>query len=314
MSKPRASRSLSFAVVALVLVVGGTVAVTSWRADAAAAAQRQAALDEVAAVLAMVPSDADRLGRCVTSLKKLPGAGVDRGLLAAEASLELRRDRAEVAEELFVGLACEPGATLAEQQLAARILLRRHEADLGERGPGVLAQIRQFSEAAYQETRQPAELLRAWQATERAGQHDVSKRLAADLQRDHAEAPERRFVDYAMAFDPERSAAGLSGCIAGLEEVPAEHAAMAALVQLQAGDVPTAVHTIDAALARSPGVGVVRFAAAVVYHSCVVASGVGSDDRAAWSVRRDAQLDWLLRQPGLDDARRAACRQMRDVR
>ena len=314
MSNRRPSRALLFALVAVVVLIAGGYAIVAWRAGSAAAAQRREVLEEVAAVLAQVPPDVDRLGHCVAKLKKLAGAGTDRQLLAAQAQLELARDRAEVAEELFVGLASEPGAATVELQLAARILLRRHEADLGDRGPAVLAQVRQFSETVYQDLRHPAELLRAWQASERAGQHEVGKRIAADLARDHAESPERRFVDVALSFDPERSRTGLAASVVGLAEVPVEHAPMEALVQLQGGDVPAAVRTIDAALARAPGVGVVRFAAAAVFHVCVLASAAGSDDRATWVVRRDAQLDWLLRQSGLDETRRATWRQMRELR
>lgn len=284
------------------------------RHSQAHAAQREAALAATTAALAQRPVDADAIGRGVASLRKIEGFDDDRELRAAEAQLELARDRAEVAEERFVSLAAEPGASIAEQRLAARILLRRHEADLGDRAAAALANVFGYSNAAYQADRRPADLLRAWQAAERLGRNDDAKRCAADLARDHAGSAEHRFVAAAMAFGANTGIAEAEQSLAGLEDVPAEFAAMAAQAQLLAGDVPAAVRTVDAALARSPGLALVRTVAANVFHACALGSAAGSSDRATWAARRDAQLDWLERLPDLADERRAFLRSLRDVR
>lgn len=284
------------------------------RSSRAHAAQREAALAATAAAVAQRPVDADAVGRCLASLRKIEHFDRDRELRAAEAQLELLRDRAEVAEEHFVPLAAEPGASIAEQRLAARILLRRHEADLGDRAAEVLATIASYSNAAYQADRRPADLLRAWQAAERAGHNDEARRCAAELARDHADSPEHRFVAAALAFGADSGIAAAEQSLAGLEDVPAEFAAMAAQARLGAGDVPAAVRTVDAALARSPGLALVRTVAANVFHACALGSAAGSADRANWAARRDAQLDWLERRPDLGDERRAFLRSLRDVR
>lgn len=304
-----------FAVVGVLLLGGGGFWLFgSMKAAAAHEAQRSAVLAAVAAAVAQKPVDADAIGRCLASLHKIEDFESDRELRAAEAQLELARDRAEVAEERFVALAAEPGASIAERRLAARILLRRHEADLGDRADGVLANAWTYSTAAYAAEHQPADLLRAWQAAERAGRRDDAKRVAADLARDHADSAENRFVAAAVAFGPGTGLAAVEQAVPGLGEEPAEFAAMAAQARLEAGDVPAAVRTVDAALARAPGLAPVRLVAAVVFHACALASGADSPDRGQWVARRDAQLDWLERRPGLDDERRQRLRAMREAR
>lgn len=298
----------------LLLGGGGFWLFASMKAAAAQEAQRAAVLAAVAAAVAQKPVDADAIGRCIASLHKIDEFEADRELRAAEAQLELARDRAEVAEERFVSLAAEPGASIAEQRLAARILLRRHEADLGDRADAVLASAWNYCTAAYAAERQPADLLRAWQAAERAGRRDDAKRVAADLARDHADSAENRFVAAALAFGPGTGLALVQQALAGLGEEPAEFLAMAAQARLEAGDVPAAVRTVDAALARAPGLTPVRLVAAVVFHACASASGADSPDRAQWAARRDVQLDWLERRPGLDDERRLRLRAMRELR
>jgi hypothetical protein len=303
------------AVAGILLVGGGGFWIWSQiRQSQAHAAQREAVLAATTAALAKRPIDADAIGRCVASFRKVAGFDDDRELRAAEAELELARDRADVAEERFVALAAEPGASIAEQRLAARILLRRHEADLGDRAAAALANVFGYSNAAYQADRRPADLLRAWQAAERLGRNDDAKRCAADLARDHAGSAEHRFVAAAMAFGADTGIAEAEQSLAGLEDVPAEFAAMAAQAQLVAGDVPAAVRTVDAALARSPGLALVRTVAANVFHAWALGSAAGSADRATWAARRDAQLDWLERLPDLADERRAFLRSLRDVR
>lgn len=302
------------AVGALLVLGGGWAAFAHFRGQAALAEARQAALLAVDAAVAVRPADLDELGRCMASLRKLPDADTDRELRFAAARVELARDRAELAEELCVSLAAEPAATVAEQRLAARILLRRHEADLGDAAAGVLRTVQQYSERAHAEDRRPGDLFRAWLAAMRAEQFEVGKRLADELQQQHPDSAEWRFVDVARGGARALGVAGVEACRDGLDDLPAEYSAMLAGAQLEAGLLPAAVATADAGLARAPGLVVVRRIAAVAYHSCVLGSPSGGADRGDWVRRRDAQLDWLERQPGLADSQRAKLREMREVR
>ena len=312
-------RSSSFvvplsAVGALLVLGGGWAAFAHFRGQAALAEARQAALLAVDAAVAVRPADLDELGRCMASLRRLPDADTDRELRFAAARVELARDRAEIAEELCVSLAAEPAATVADQRLAARVLLRRHEADLGDAAAGALRTAQQYSERAHAAERLPGDLFRAWLAAMRAEQFEVGKQFADQLQQLHPDSAEWRFVEVARGGARALGVAGVEGCRDGLDDLPAEHGAMLAGAQLEAGLLPAAVASADAGLARAPGLVVVRRIAAVAYHTCVLGSPAGSDDRADWVRRRDAQLDWLVRQTGLDDTQRAKLREMREVR
>lgn len=312
-------RSSSFvvplaAVGALLVLGGGWAAFAHFREQAALAEARQAALSAVDAAVAVRPPDLDQLGRCMAALRKLPDVDTDRELRLAAARVELARDRAEIAEDLCGSLAAEPVATVAEQRLAARILLRRHEADLGDAAAGALRAARQYSERAYAADRRPSDLFRAWLAAMRAEQFEDGKRFAEQLQQQHPDSAESRFVDVARGGARASGVDGVEACRAGLDDLPGEHGAMLANAQLEVGQLPQAVATADLALARAPGLVVVRRIAAVAYHTCVLGSPTDSADRADWVRRRDAQLDWLERQPQLDDSQRTKLREMRTVR
>lgn len=299
---------------ALLLLGGGWAAFAHFRDRAASAEARSAALQAIDAATGKRPADFDELGRCMAALRKLPEADTDRTLLLAAARVELARDRAEVAEQLAATLAAEPGATVAEQRLVARILLRRHEADLGEGAAGALRQAQQYSERAHAADHLPGDLFRAWLAAMRAEHFEDGKRFAVDLQQEHPDSAEWRFVNAANGGARQLGVAGIEACREGLEDVPGEHLAMLANAQLDAGLLPAAVLSADAGLARAPGLVAVRRVAAVAYHACVLGSAAGAPDRADWVRRRDAQLDWLERRPGLDDAQRAKLREMREAR
>lgn len=312
-------RSPSFVVpvsaVGALLVLGvGWAAFSHFRGQAAMAEARRAALLAVEAAVVARPADHDELGRCMAALRKLPDVDTDRELRLAAARIELARDHAELAEELCVSLAAEPAASVAEQRLAARILLRRHEADLGDGAAGALRTAQQHSERAYAVDRLPGDLFRAWLAAMRAEQFEDGKRFAEQLQQQHQDSAEWRFADVVRGGARTPGLAAVEACAEGLEDLPGEHGAMLASAQIEAGQLPAAVASADLALGRAPGLVVVRRVAAVVYHACVLGSPADSVDRADWVRRRDAQLDWLERQPRLDDAQRGKLRQMREVR
>lgn len=299
---------------ALLVLGGGWAAFAHFRGQAALAEARQAALQAVDAAVAVRPADLDELGRCMASLRKLPDADTDRELRCAAARVELARDRAEIAEELCGSLAAEPAATVAEQRLAARILLRRHEADLGDAAAGALRTALQYSERAYAADRLPGDLFRAWLAAMRAEQFEDGKRFAEQLQQQHQDSAEWRFVDVANGGARASGVVRVEACRDGLSDLPGEHGAMLAGAQLEVGQLPLAVASADLALARAPGLVVVRRIAAVAYHTCVLGSPADGADRADWVRRRDVQLDWLERQPRVDDLQRAKLREMRAVR
>jgi hypothetical protein len=249
-------------------------------------------------------------------LQKQPDHAVARDLLAAAARIEMARGRPERAQALFAALAGQPGASADEQRLGARILLQVHATGSFDRatGNGLLEQVVQWSEAAYAADRRVDDLLVVWQAAERLGRHERSAAAARDLAASHADTAVARFVQFAIAFAPANGVVPLDNVVADLSPVPVEADAMRVFVLLQAGDVPGAAAVAESALARAPGVGVVRWAAAVVFHACVLGSAAGSDDRTRWLQRRDVQLGWLLDNGNIDAARRTQCTSMRDVR
>lgn len=302
--------------VAFLLLLGAGYGVMQWLAAGEAAAARSKLLADVEASAQKRPPDLDELQRLLVWIEKLPDHATARDALAAKARILLVRDRAEAARALFGSIASQPGATAAEQGLGARILLRVHEGGVveGAEAMGMLEQVMQMTEVSYRETRSPDDLLRAWQAAERAGQVDRARALAKALADDHADTAAAKFVQFALRFDPKVGAAAVAAAMADCVPAPVEGAAMLAFAQLQDGDVPAAVSTVEAALARAPGVGVVRWAAAVVFHACVLGSAAGSAERARWVERRDAQLVWVARQPGIDEARAKQCAQMRELR
>ena len=315
-SSPAASRRpLLFAAVALVAATAA-FGTKFWLDARTAAAARAEALAAVDAAVAKVPADGDELSRCATALKALPDHAEARDLLAAQARVELARDRAERADELFGSLASQPGATAAEQGLGARILLRCHEAGYADpiRAAGALQKGLLMAEVAYRESGDPADLLRAWQAAERLGDTARSTEFADLLAARHAEAPAAAFVALANRFDPQQGTAALERVLDDFAEPPVEAAALRAFARLQTADLAGALQVVETALARAPGVTVVRWAAAVTFHSFAVASAEGSDERARWAERRDPQLDRILASGAFGEARRAQCEQMRALR
>ena len=276
---------------------------------------RSKLLADVEASANKIPRDSDELQRLMTMLKKLPDHDQAHDALAAKARILLARDQPEAAQGVFGSIALSPTATPGEQGLGARILLRVHESGVvdGAGAAGILEQVMQLAAASYRESHSPGDLLRAWQAAERAGQHERAAEFRKQLKENHAESGENRFVEYALGFDPARPVADLDDVLADCLPAPAESAAMRVWAQLQANQLGDAVKTAEEGLARAPGVGVVRWAAAVAFHACVVAPSA-APEHERWVLRRDEQLDWVRRQPGEDEGRKKQASAMRDVR
>jgi hypothetical protein len=314
-ARPRGRKAILVTVAVLALALAG-VGVQRWLGFREAQARRDAVLADVDATLAEDPVDGEALSRIVAQLRKLPDHATDRALRLAEARIEFARDRAERARDLALELALQPGASAAEQSFGARVLLRLHEngAAAGKAPADLLGPAAELAARAHAATGEPGDLLRAWQAAERNGDHARAKEFADALAAEHADSSAARFVALAVAFDPSAGAAPVALAMADFAPPPAEGRAMLAFAQLQLGDLAAATATCDEALARAPGVAVVRFAAAVAYHACALGCAAGSPDRAAWVQRRDTQVAWLLAEPGVDEDRRARVRALRDVR
>lgn len=299
----------------LALAIAGYVA-QRWAAARERDEQRAVLLADIDAAIASDPLDLGSLSRYVAQLHKEPDHGTDRALRFAEARIEFARGRPERARELFLDRALEPGAAAAEQSFGARMLLRLHEdgAASGKTPADLLAPAANLAEAAHATTRDADDLLRAWQAAERNGEHDRAKGFAATLAADHADTAAARFVAAAVAFDPAAGVDPVLRAIDALPSPPAEGRAMLAFAQLQQAQLVAATTTCEEALARAPGVAVARFAAAVTFHACALGCAAGAADRAAWVARRDAQIDWLQAEPGVAEDRLATLRTMRDVK
>jgi hypothetical protein len=302
--------------VALLVLAGLGWGVYAWLGAAAAARERDQLVAAIDVATAKQPVDGGELSRLTTLLRKLPEHDTAPPLLAAAARIELARDRADRANELFGALASRPGAPPRDQALGARILLRVQEGD--PTGPGVaqgiLRQVIELALSAHATTRDPGDLLRAWQAARRANETARAAETATRLQAEHADSPEAGFVAFAGGFQPGVGVAAVERALAGVVPQPVEGLAMLAWAQLQANDVAAATATAEAALARAPGVGVVRLSAAFVFHACAVGSPDGSPQRASWVARRDAQIDWLERQEPRNEAWLEQCAELAKVR
>ncbi len=322
MSSPRAGSRSPFARRAVWLPAGLLVAAgVAWLALAlrdasAASAARARLLADVETAVGKEALDADELQTLMAQLKKLPDHDSARDALTAKARILFARGQAEAADALFAAVATSPSASAAERSLYARILLRVHEGGAGDAqvAAGQLAQVLQLADAAYRETHAPIDLLTAWLAAERAGQHEQSAEFAKALEASHGETPAGTFVKFALGFGAGASVAALEAATKGLSPLPAEAMAMRAFALLQARQLPAAVPAAEAALVRGPGVTSVRFLVAIVLHGAVEGAAAGSDARANFVRRRDEQLAWVEKQPGTDAGMLQQCAAMRAVK
>jgi hypothetical protein len=251
------------------------------------------------------PVDGSELSRLVARLQKLPDHDSARDLLAATARIELARDRAERAFAVFGTLASQPGASPDEQRLGAAILLRWHETGGGDASAaaGLLAQVIAFSEAAYQDGRDPADLLRAWQAATRLSRAEMASGFAKRIAEAHPDSPAAQLVQLAQKFEPSM-AREVEAVAAAFPVPPVELDAMRVAVVLQSGAVDRAVASAEALLARAPSVLSSRWVVAAVFHVCTIGKPEGSAERQQWATRRNAHLDWLLEHAPAEDRRR----------
>lgn len=302
--------------IALAVLAGGYYGYTLWQQSAAAAAQRAQLLADVETATAAVPLDNDELARLSQRLQKLPDAGSARDLQLAAARIEWARGRVDRAAALLSPLVEVPGATAAEQRVAARVWRRKHELGAEDRGAAtaLLRQMHAFASAAYAEGNDVADLFLAWLAAFRLPDAELAAPLAAQLAANHQSTPEARFPALVAAASLEMSAGELEALRDQFAAPPAELDAMLAVLALRRGELEAAMGWIEPALQRCPGVVEVRRAAALVLHACAMGSPAGSGDRAAWLQRRNLQLDWLFAQAPGDDAGRASWAQMREQR
>ncbi len=321
--KPAAKRSGSglgnpavLVPIVLVVLAIGYFAYQWIQARSDLAASRAQLLQDIQVVTRKRPLDGDELSRLVAKLTKIEGYATERDTVAAMVRIELARGRIDRAAEMFAPIANLPGATPAEHRLAATVMLRRHELGLPDRASavGVLEQVVTFAESAYADGQDAADLTTAWLAASRLGNAARADGFAAQLQANHAGSPGAKFAKLVHDFRLEMPREEIDAVRREFDEPPAEIDAMLAMVVLQGGDMPGALALVEPALVRAPGLVEVRYAAAVVFHVCVLSSATGSEPRAGWVVRRDAQFDWLVAQAPVDDLRREKWSTMRAVR
>lgn len=299
---------------ALVIVLGGWFAVQAFRGAAAAAAEKERVLAAAAAAAEQQPVDTAQLSRCVVDLQRIDGHDSDPECRFALARIELARDRAERAEELFAAIGGKPDAPPAWQQFVARVLLRRQEGDVGERTVAVLRQVVELSRSAYAESRDAVDLLRGWQAAVRLADDAASKAFAQQLDSEQADSEAARFVRFASGFEPSQGVAAIAAAAAGIVPEPAEARAMRAMATLHLGDAGAALTLAEAALAYAPGVPSVRQATILAFHAAALGSPASSAERTRWLERRDVQIDWLVALPCWPEDRRVGLRALRDQR
>jgi len=294
----------------VILAVAGVV-VKACAASAAAGAERAQLIADIASEVQKQPADGSELSRLVARLQKLPDHETARDLLAAAARIELARDRAERASNLFGALASQPGASPEEQRLGARILLRLHETGGGgdvSGAAGLLQQVMAFSEAAYVDGHDPADLLRAWQAATRLWRADAASGFGKRILEEHADSPAARLVQLDRTFLERSSEPGMAREVEAVADAfpvaPVEVDAMRVLVALGGSDVERAVTGAKALLTHAPGVWASHYVAAVVYYACSLSQAEGSAERQQWVDLRNAQLDWLLERAPEDQRER----------
>lgn len=299
----------------LLAVVAAGYFVFQWLQGRSERAELRAQLlQDVQTAASKRPVETDELSRLMAKLTKFDDFETDRDLLAAQARIELARGRVDRAFEMFAPIASQPGATPAEQRLAASLGLRRHQQGLPDRATaaGALAQVLQFADTAYRDGQDPADLTVAWLAAMRLADTARADALAGQLLANHAASPGAKLVQMLREFREDRPRRELDELRAEFDDAPGEIDAMTSLVVLQSGDLTGALSVAEGALLRASGLLAVRWAAALVFHARAL--GESEPARAQWLARRDAQLDWLAERAPEDDDRRPRWASMRAVR
>ena len=278
--------------IALLVGIAGYYGYSWWADGAARAESRQKLLADTRAELDKEKPDRDTLSQLMARVGKLPDASTAKDLLAAQAEIELVRNRPVKADLLFGSIATGPSATATDRSLGSRILLAKHQGFGGDvvEARTMLQQAMTMAELAYADSHNVKDLFRAWQASIRLWD-ERSKDLAQQLAAGHAESPASQVAELNEDFDPLRDASKVADLIVDFAVLPDELRAMQTIVILRRGEVPAALAAAEQHLVEAPGVPGVRFVAAFVLHAC--AHTEEPADRAAFVQRRNVQLDWL---------------------
>lgn len=314
---PFADRRLLAVLASVIVLVIGFYVFQGWREGADRAARRGKLLGAVAAALRAEKPDLDRLGDLMAGLTMLEDADSAAEVLTPRAQIELLRGRPDRAYRLFGQIADAPGATAAQQRLGARIQLARQDSFGGDAATAkaMLEQVATFSQNAYADSGEAADLFRAWQASKRLWDHERAKGFAAQLSSGHADSKESRLVAVFDSFGNRTSEVAVEDLLIDFGDgVPAELAALRTALILRAGQPLDALAAAEKDLLRYAGVGYVRFILAAVLTACVQYSREGSIERGDYLQRRNDQLDWLEARAPAGEALRAQWTQMRAVR
>lgn len=299
--------------IALVVGIAGFYGYQSWRAGADRDAARSKLLSDTATELAKEAPDRDVLSKLMARLGRQPDSSTSAELLAPQAEIELVRGRPERADMLFGSIASSPDALPADRRLGSRILLAKHEGFGGDvvQANTMLQQVQMMAEVAYADSRDVADLFRAWQASIRLWDPRTTE-LASQLNANHGETPEGRMAMLNEEFRPKRDKQLVADLLIDFAKAPAELRAMQIIIALQGGDVPSALKAAEQLANETPGVQGVRLVAAVVLHACALGSTPASADRAVFVKRRNVHLDWLDRRvPAGQDKKWDSMRQLR---
>lgn len=311
-SNPRSNRSLLLLPILLLVAVGAWIAYRQIAAMQAASSARQDLFAELDEELAKEPIDSGAMSRLMARLDKLEGADGDPQVAFARGRIELARDRVDRAYEAFATVGTRPEADEAERRLLVAILMRKHQAGSADpaQAIGWLRDAAERAAAIAERNDSVDDWFVAWQTAVRLEDQAAVDRARERLLAMDRESRPARLAGAAATFRPDGPADELHALRGEFGKAPPELLAMIALAQLQAGELPKAVAEIEAVLLAAPGLLAVRWCAALVYHACALGSST-AEQAAGWRSRRDAQLDWLERNAGPEDARRPTWTAMR---
>jgi hypothetical protein len=299
-------------VVLLVLLVGA-FAFREWQAAGEAQRQKAQLLQDVTTAVQQEPVDSSELSRLVTRIQAMASAEADRELLMATARIERARGRYDNAWHRVMPFASGGGASTAELRFAAELQLQRNASGSKDaHGSETLRQVVASAEAAYAGSHDPDDLLLAWQAALRVRDPAETERLAAALQRDHADSPAAELAALAQTFDPQKPVAPLDELARRFPRPVLELELMRALGRI-GSDAQAAADLLEPLLRQAPALLEVRAAAATTWHVLAFQS-TDEAERTRRLVQRDAHLAWLADNAPPDDARHAAWIKLRAQR
>lgn len=297
--------------IGLLLAAGAFVAYQQVAAWSQEQQQRNGLFAELDEELQKSKPDDSTLSHLVARLDKLPAADSDRDVQFALARIDMARSRVDRAHERFTGFGNLPEASEAQRRLWVAILLGKHA--LGHQDAkvarGFLLDASELAVVVAEASGSVDDWFVAWQVAVRLEDAAGTQRATEQLVNLDRDARQARAASLAQTFTP-ASPGGIHALLAEFEVPPPELQAMAVLAQAQGGQLPEAVQQAEAMLRHAPGLLAVRFAAALVFHGCVLGSET-PEQRQRWTTRRNLELDWLLQQSEPEDARRATWQAMR---